>query len=134
VILQYETAIILAAAERASSIGAVADQALFKVASTSLLEEGRQMQFFLTLSNGGPSLLPSAAAITDHLPTGFQHVTSTGNGSYNAASEQWTVAPGASGSTDSLTTTVKANAAGHYTSTAMAVINGLFTLDLGANS
>ena len=104
----FAAVFILAAAERASSIGAVADQAIFKVESTSLLEEGRQMQFFLTLSNGGPSLLPSAATVTDHLPTGFQHVTSTGNGFYNAASEQSTVVPGASGSTNSLTTTVKA--------------------------
>jgi Domain of unknown function DUF11 len=127
---------IRAATERASSIGTVADLAIFKVASTNSLEEGQQMQSSFTLSNGGPSLLPSAVTVTARLPTGFQYVTSTGNGSYNVASGQWTVMPWASGNTNLLIIRVQVITAGLYTSTATAVSNGLFpvTLDFGANS
>jgi uncharacterized repeat protein (TIGR01451 family) len=67
-------------------------------------------------------LVTAAVTVTDHLPSGFLYVTNTGNGTYNAASGQWTVALGASGTTASQSITVQAAAAGLYTNTATITI------------
>jgi uncharacterized repeat protein (TIGR01451 family) len=106
------------AAQRASASQAITDLAIFKVASANPVQVGQQMQFFLTLSNGGPDVVTSAVTVTDLLPAGFQYVTNAGIGSYTSTSGLWMVIPGTSGTTNLLTITVLATNVGIYTNTA----------------
>ena len=110
------------AAQRAGAVASVVDLAIFKVASTNLIQINQQVQFFLTLSNGGPGVVtPSAISVTDLLPAGLQFVSSTGNGSYNPNTGIWSVVPGFPHNTNLLTITALAITAGLYTNTAAIV-------------
>jgi hypothetical protein len=126
--------VILSGAERAGAITTVADLAMFKVASTSSVQVGQPMQFFLTLSNGGPGLVTGTATVTDLLPAGFQYVSSAGNGSYNPNNGAWTVVPGAPGTTNFLTITVQAITAGNYTNTAAITTLPILVTDPNLNN
>jgi hypothetical protein len=110
--------IFFAAVERASAITTVADMAIYFGSSSNSVQVGQQMQFFLTLSNGGPGMVVGAITITNQLAVDFQYVSSAGNGSYNPNNRAWTVVPGASGNTNFLMITVQATTAGIYTNTA----------------
>ncbi|MFZ0826555.1 MAG: HYR domain-containing protein [Verrucomicrobiia bacterium] len=127
-------AMVLSAAERAGAITTVADLAMFKVASASSVQVGQQMQFFLTLSNGGPGLVTGTATVTDLLPAGFQYVSSAGNGSYNPNTGAWTVVPGAPGTTNFLAITVQTITAGNYTNTAAITTLPILVTDPNLNN
>ena len=110
------------AAQRAGAAASVVDLAIFKVASTNLIQINQQVRFFLTLSNGGPGVVtPSAISVTDLLPAGLQFVSSTGNGAYNPNTGIWSVVPGFPHNTNLLTITALAITAGLYTNTAAIV-------------
>jgi uncharacterized repeat protein (TIGR01451 family) len=105
-------------AQRTSASEAVTDLVIYKIPSSNSIQVGQQVQFFLTLSNGGPGTVLGAITVSDLLPAGLQYVSNTGNGAYNPVSGLWTEIPGAAHTTFMLTITAQGVTTGPCTNTA----------------
>lgn len=80
------------------------DLSLTKSVSNAAPTSGSTVSYTLSLLNSGPASA-SNVIVSDVLPTGFSFQSSSGYGSYDQATGQWTVASIASGQTRTLTIT-----------------------------
>lgn len=78
------------------------DLSLTKSVSDSTPTSGSAISYTLRLTNAGPDAA-SAVEVLDQLPTGFDFVSASGFGSYDAVTGIWTVPSIASGQTRTLT-------------------------------
>ena len=91
------------------------DLGIEKVAAPSLVNEGSNVVFTLTLSNLSDALEATGVEVTDVLPAGFIYVSSSASaGSYNDATGIWIIGSVATNGTEtlSITTTAAAGSGG----------------------
>jgi uncharacterized repeat protein (TIGR01451 family) len=95
-----------------------ADLSLTKAVDNYTPDIGSNVDFTLTVSNGGPDGA-TGVEVTDLLPTGYTYVGDTPSvGTYDSGSGVWTIGNLANGANATLTITATVNAAGNYTNTA----------------
>ena len=78
------------------------DLSLTKTVSSATPASGAAISYTLTLTNGGPGAA-SGVVVRDLLPSGFNFTGSSGYGTYDAASGNWTVPTIASGASRTIT-------------------------------
>jgi uncharacterized repeat protein (TIGR01451 family) len=98
--------------------GGSADLSLTKVVDNHTPDIGSNVDFTVTVSNGGPDGA-TGLEVTDLLPTGYTYISDTPSvGTYNSGTGVWDVGNLANGANATLTITATVNAAGIYTNSA----------------
>jgi uncharacterized repeat protein (TIGR01451 family) len=98
--------------------GGSADLSLTKAVDNYTPDIGSNVDFTLTVSNGGPDNA-TGLEVTDLLPTGYTYISDTPSvGTYNSGTGVWDVGNLANGANATLTITATVNAAGIYTNSA----------------
>ena len=97
----------------------VADLAVAKTVNPTTVHKGDKAAYTLVVTNHGPDAA-SGVIVRDQLPAGVTFVSSTG-GAYDPHTGAWTVGNLASGSSATLTITVKIGQSGTITNTASVV-------------
>ena len=82
------------------------DLKLSKVASSVATQRGATLTFTLTLTNES-SVAATGVTVTDHLPSGLQFVSATGDGSYDGNTGLWDVGDVAASASKTLNITVR---------------------------
>ena len=91
----------------------VVDLSLVKTVDNESPKVGEQVTFTLTINNAGPSTA-TGVEITDQLPDGYNYISDTGNGTYDATSGIWTVGSLEKDESQSLEIVVEVLASGNY--------------------
>ena len=109
----------------------VADLAITKSVDNSLPIVGDTITFTLNVINNGPSDATSVI-VNDPMPAGYNYVSDTSCGAYNAGTGVWTIGNLANGATATLDITVTIGVGGPYLNTA--TISGAQTDPSPANN
>jgi uncharacterized repeat protein (TIGR01451 family) len=94
----------------------VADLSLAKTVSPTAIRKGDQATYTLVVTNNGPDAA-SGVIVRDQLPAAVTYISCSG-GTYNATTGAWTVGNMASGTSATLTITVRVGQTGTITNTA----------------
>ncbi|MEZ5945473.1 MAG: GEVED domain-containing protein [Hyphomonas sp.] len=92
----------------------VADLALSASASTTSPNYGDNVDLTFTVTHETGTLTATGVAVSIPLPTGLTYVSSTGSGSFNSSTGQWSVGTVAPGNVISRTVTVQVQSSGLY--------------------
>lgn len=97
------------------------DLSLAKTVSNSTPAIGSTITYTLSFTNNGPGAV-SGVVVSDILPAGFTFVSSTGNGTYNSSTGEWTPTTTGSGVTRTRTITGTVSAPAGVTITNIAYV------------